>query len=80
MSSSAPDDPSLRDSRHARLFDLFRSETLPEEEAVSAGQRRDDLTPEDALRFQARAIASLSPETPSRRRIFRRNRSDLQGV
>ena len=76
---SAPEDPSLRNSRHARLFDLFRSETLPDEED-SAGRRADGLTPEETRRIQARAIASLNPETPSRRRIFRNCRTGTRAA
>lgn len=79
MSSFEPDTPSLRSSRHARLFDLFRSENAPPE-VESAPRKREDLTPEDARRIQSRAIASLSREIPSRQRIFRRNQSGLQRV
>ncbi|GEM_PF-3246258 len=65
----------LRGARHARLFALYRQETLPGEESADPITRDLVLSPDEARRLQETAIASLSRETPWRQRIFRLNRN-----
>lgn len=64
-----------RQSRHARLFALYRHEHLDSEDPREPVSREAPLIEEQATRLKQAAIASLSREIPWPQRIFQKNRS-----